>query len=109
MTARHGAFTVNESPCYFFHYSGYDPADERSISKHQNRLAIEQIGAARLLLDKYRNRLAAHDHDVCRRWPYTWASFDNGVAITDLIRRCYLQLGDAAAPLRQPLRGGRHA
>jgi glycosyltransferase involved in cell wall biosynthesis len=35
-------------------------------------------------------------------WPYTWSFFDNGVAITDRIRRCYLRLGPEAAGYGNP-------
>ena len=46
LKARQGKFTANGSPCYFFHFSGFDPADVGTISKHQNRLSLEQIGDA---------------------------------------------------------------
>ncbi len=102
VTARHGAYTVNGSPCYFFHFSGFDPARTDSISAHQNRFTLDQIGDVRGLLDKYRTRLAAHGHDVCQKWPYTWGYFDNGVAIPALARRSYLQLGKAAERFGDP-------
>jgi glycosyltransferase involved in cell wall biosynthesis len=34
---------------------------------------------------------------VAANGPYTWTAFDNGVVITDLIRRCYRQLDPAVA------------
>ncbi len=33
---------------------------------------------------------------------YGWGSFDNGVGISDLVRRCYLKLGTAAAAFGDP-------
>ena len=34
---------------------------------------------------------------------YGWGRFDNGVVVTELVRRCYLRLGSAAAAFGDPL------
>jgi glycosyltransferase involved in cell wall biosynthesis len=102
VTERHGSLSVEGSPCYFFHFSGFDPADEQSVSKHQNRFALSDLGEVRHLLERYRNQLKSHGHFVIRHWPYTWGVFDNGVAIHDLVRREYHRLGAAAAAFGNP-------
>src|SRR5262249_6261962 len=50
--------------------------------------------------------LAAHGHATVRKWPYTWARFDNGVAIPDFVRRLYHGLGPSARAFGDPFRTG---
>ncbi len=43
------------------------------------------------------------DSPSSRKQPYGWGQFDNGVAVTELVRRCFLKLGSAAAAFGDPL------
>jgi glycosyltransferase involved in cell wall biosynthesis len=59
-------------------------------------------GEPRPLLEEYKGRLFTHGHASSRQWPYTWSRFDNGVPITNLIRRCYFRLAGSAAAFGDP-------
>jgi glycosyltransferase involved in cell wall biosynthesis len=102
VTMRDGQPFVNDGPCYFVHFSGYDPTDPQRVSKYQERYTMADVGDAVQLFDRYGDRLLAHGFDTTRRWPYTFGSFDNGIKIPDLVRRIYLKLGDEAARFGNP-------
>ena len=84
---------VNGGPCYFFHFSGFDPADVSQISKHQNRFSMKDIGDGYRLFRKYSELVHAHGHLHARSWPYAFGDFDNGVRIPDIARCMYHSLG----------------
>ncbi len=46
-------FSVNGQPLVFFHFSGFDPASPRMLSKHQNRTKVAEGTALAALLDMY--------------------------------------------------------
>lgn len=106
VTLSDGQARVNDGPCYFFHFSGYNPLDPGRVSKYQERYEMADVGDARFLYEKYRERLLAHDFEAARRWPYAFGRFDNGVAIPDLVRRIYLKLGDEARAFGNPFAAG---
>ena len=53
---------VNREPCYFFHFSGFDPLNISMVSKHQNRFTIGDLGQAVYLFEQYRDLLLANGH-----------------------------------------------
>lgn len=87
---------VNGRPLAFFHFSGFDPLDPRRLSKHQDRLSVEEGSPLALLLDDYAARLRRHGFAMTRAWPYGYGRFDHGVAISGLHRRLYLELSAAS-------------
>jgi len=84
--------TVNGRPLAFFHYSGYDPAHPRSLSKHQTRLKIDEGSALAYLLDGYRESLYRFGNQLARRWRYGYSSFSNGIGVISIHRRLYQTL-----------------
>ena len=46
-----GRVRVNGKPCYFFHFSGFDPLNISMVSKHQNRFTLGDLGQARACLN----------------------------------------------------------
>lgn len=102
VVVRDGVPQVNNGPCYFMHFSGYDPRDPMRVSKYQERFSMADVGDARLLFEKYGERLCAHNYEAVKRWPYSFGSFDNGVRIPDLVRRLYLKLGDEVERFGNP-------
>jgi glycosyltransferase involved in cell wall biosynthesis len=84
---------VNNEPCYFFHFSGLNPADISNVSKHQDRYTIKDIGAASRLLEQYRDLVLVNGHSAAKNWPYAFGQFDHGVKIPDIARRIYYTLG----------------
>jgi glycosyltransferase involved in cell wall biosynthesis len=102
VTMRDGQPSVNDGPCYFVHFSGYDPTDPQRVSKYQERFTMADVGDAVQLFEKYGDRLFAHGFETTRRWPYAFGSFDNGVRVPDLVRRIYLKLSDEAVRFGDP-------
>jgi len=93
---------VNGQPCYFFHFSGFDPLNISAVSKHQDRFDIDDLGAARRLFESYRDLLLANQYGESRRWPYAFDCFDDGTKISDLARSIYLVLGHQREKLQNP-------
>ena len=78
---------VNGQPLYFFHFSGFDPKDPETFSRHQNRFRLSTLEpAVQELALKYRDDLFAQGYEVCRTWPYTHGRFSNGLPIPDIGR-----------------------
>ncbi len=85
-----GKFTVNEKPVYFFHFSGFNPANIEVVSKHQNRFILKTIEGMRPAFELYRDRVYSHGWEEIKGWPYFFDRFDNGVKIPPFLRRVYL-------------------
>lgn len=79
-------YTVNGEPLYFFHYSGFDPANPETVSKHQNRYQLSDVGEARRLFLDYRDALMKNGYLECQQWPYAYGFFTNGERIPDIGR-----------------------
>jgi hypothetical protein len=96
------AVTADGHPCRLFRFSGYDAEDPDSVTRYHGRLAMEDLGDAAKVFERYRRELAAAGHAECRRLPYAYGCFDNGVEIPDDARRTYVELGDAARRFGDP-------
>jgi glycosyltransferase involved in cell wall biosynthesis len=88
-----GRVRVNGEPCYFFHFSGFDPINIYKVSKHQNRFTLDDLGQASRLFEQYRDLLLANAHEHVKNWPYAFGYLDNGAKIPDIARVMYHALG----------------
>ncbi|MGI9145258.1 MAG: methyltransferase domain-containing protein [Chloroflexota bacterium] len=86
------AFLVNGRRLGFFHYSGFDPAMPRTLSKHQDRLTVDQGSPLARLLDSYSQSLDGRGFALTRTWPYAYAQFQNGLTVSRLHRHLYANL-----------------
>ncbi|MGE3807647.1 MAG: hypothetical protein AB7K24_23540 [Gemmataceae bacterium] len=102
LTIQAGQICVNGGPCYFFHFSGFDPDEQDQLSRHQNRHCLGNLPVVKLLCDYYRARLASFNDRLAAQWPYSYARFDNGAAIPNFVRRLYLQRGFCPATHDNP-------
>ncbi len=93
---------VNGEPLAFFHFSGVEPDRPESVSRHQNRFRLGDLGDLRQLFDRYIGLLRDAGMAETRRWPYAFASFDNGVAIPNVVREQYLSLGEGRSRFGDP-------
>ena len=84
---------VNREPCYFFHFSGFEPLNISMVSKHQNRFTLSDLGQAMYLFEQYRDLLLTNGHAEAKKWPYAFGFFDNGARIPDIARLMYHALG----------------
>ena len=73
----------------FFHFSSYNPTRPESISGHQTRFRLADRPDLQAIFERYRTELWRHGYDEVRRWPYTYATFANGQAISYAVRRYY--------------------
>jgi hypothetical protein len=93
----HGAdgWSVDGEPLVFFHYSGFDPRRPRTLSKHQNRLAVAAGSPLAVLLKAYAGRLLANGHGEASRIPYAHDRFADGRPVTPLMRHAALRAARA--------------
>lgn len=99
---QNGDVTVNNQPCYFFHFSGLDPENMGRVSKHQNRFRLEDIGEAKTLFQRYRDLVLAAGWRETKPWSYSYDYFDNGARIPSVARRLYRTLGEKASRFGDP-------
>ena len=98
-------FVEGES-CRLFRFSGFDPDEPQWISKYSRRVTADTVGAAGLVFDRFRSALYSEGYGDTKTWPYAYGSFDTGVAVPDVTRHLYLQVGDPERfgdPLRASL------
>jgi len=96
------AFLVNGEPCYFFHFSGFNPDQPSIISKHQTRFTMNQIGDCAQLFAQYRTMVLSKGWEQTKRWPYSYNLFANGITIPKSARRFYWSLGPQVEDLGNP-------
>ena len=101
-----GELCVNGGPAAFCHISGFSPDQPRRLSKHQNRIEVEEGSALAALLDRYAALLRENGWDETRTWEYGYERFHDGTRVHPLLRQIYLKLsgeergrfGDPFAP-----------
>jgi glycosyltransferase involved in cell wall biosynthesis len=81
--------TVNGQPLRFFHFSGFDPALGKRVSKHHHALGLEEVGDVRGLIEEYRAALLAAGCASFRNAPYAFGAFADGTPIPDAARLAY--------------------
>jgi glycosyltransferase involved in cell wall biosynthesis len=94
------AFTAAGEPLRFFHFSGVVPSDPTVFSKHQDRFTVRNIGDARILLERYIRSLKEHATIGATnlfKLPYAYATLENGLLLTDQMRKVYRELNRPAA------------
>jgi glycosyltransferase involved in cell wall biosynthesis len=84
---------VNGERLRFFHFSGYDPDVPASVSKHQTRFDVQRLGECGQLFDDYRALLLDEGYRDASRRPLPFATFDNGVEVSPIVRHLYFGLG----------------
>lgn len=85
-------FYVNGRPLAFFHFSGFDPANRRHLSKHQNRIDVRTGTPLADVLDLYADLHMSSGFPVSSKWSYGYARFDNSMPVHPLLRQLYLAL-----------------
>jgi glycosyltransferase involved in cell wall biosynthesis len=83
---------INGRPLSFFHFSGFDPLQTRTLSKHQNRLTVADGTPLAWLLDNYAQAVQRLGFALTRSWPYGYARFDNDIPVSRLHRSLYASL-----------------
>lgn len=76
-----------DSDLIFFHFSGINPLNFRTISKHQSRFTLDNRPDLRPLFERYAAALLENGFEKYRLEPYGFATFSNGDLISPLVRR----------------------
>ncbi len=102
---------VNGVPLRFFHFSGVKANDPQQLSKYQNRHQLMAGTVLQSLVAGYCNALLAAGHEQSIKLRYTFATLDDGTAITPTMRRALLSSPvdephpfSAASPLQKQLK-----
>jgi glycosyltransferase involved in cell wall biosynthesis len=94
---------VNGKPLYFLHFSGFDPRNPGEVSRHQNRFRFSTLGAVtQELALQYRDDLFSAGFNTCRRWPYAYGRFVNGLPIHDRCRSLHHESRRIGGHLEDP-------
>lgn len=83
-----GLTTVNGQPLRFFHFSGIDPVQPESVSKHDD-LTLDEAGNARALIEDYAAALRAAGYDSFKSAPYAFGTFHDGTRLPNAARVAY--------------------
>jgi glycosyltransferase involved in cell wall biosynthesis len=102
ITKDSSGYRVSGSPLRFFHFSGFEPDNPRTISRHQDRFTLNDIGDGRDLFLDYQRALYEAGFEACRKWPYCYGSFGNGLAIPDLGRPFHREVPELLASIQDP-------
>jgi glycosyltransferase involved in cell wall biosynthesis len=82
-----GQVLVAGEPLAFFHYSGLNPLDPQSVSKHQNRFTLDNVDAPLVdLIKDYCQRLVANGIARYSAMDYSFSCFADGSPITNADR-----------------------
>ena len=89
VTTDESGYLVNGLPLTFFHFSGIK-AKEKIFSIHQNRYQYDSLpNVVKELVDEYLKELKKNNKDRVSDSPYTYANFDDGTPIPDVMRYAY--------------------
>lgn len=86
VTQSNDDFFVDGMPLIFFHFSGFDANNPNPLSKHQNRLSLDDIGPGAVLAHRYAAQLLENGYSECQTLPYRYGFFENGSRILDGLR-----------------------
>lgn len=94
---------VGGEPLFFFHFSGRDPRSD-SVSKHQDRLRLSELGPdAQALFAEYESALQANGRERWSALPYAFAKLHDGTPLPE-VARAVLRQALPMATQRPPLR-----
>lgn len=89
VTAEDNRYFVNDKPMAFFHFSGFRSGRPPILSVFQTRTELSKHPALLQLCEEYQEQLLKSGHEQRKRESYLFDRFENGVAITPVIRRIY--------------------
>ncbi|RKQ92887.1 glycosyltransferase involved in cell wall biosynthesis [Solirubrobacter pauli] len=90
---REGQWWVKDDvPLRLFHFSGYDANRPASLSKHQNRIQLDELPELRTLCDGYGEELRANGVNEVAKLPYTYATTASGIQLNNAMRRIHRDL-----------------
>lgn len=92
-------WTVDGMPLVFFHFSGLPFDDMHKVSKYQERLKLNNLGAFAEEFTQYGARLVAHGAAATQSRPFAYTLRHQGKPISSLlVRQCIRASGLATPP-----------
>lgn len=98
------SINVDGRPLRFFHFSGVEPLNTLSFSKHQNRFSYNSIGLLKPLFLEYLKKLLSNRYEEFIKIPNKYSYYENGEVIDRAMRvyfRNYLDDGEIRDPFRE--------
>jgi glycosyltransferase involved in cell wall biosynthesis len=102
LVRRDNRYFVNGAPLCFFHFSGLNPDQPESLSRHQDRFHFQDLGDVRHLITAYVADLHRHGYSECSRLPYAYGRFSNGFPIPELGRGVLHEMPEVAQSIADP-------
>ena len=84
-------YFIDQDPLVFFHFSGLDPSEPETFSKHQARFTLSTVGPAKELVEAYVRAVLTNGYGRYRQLDYGYGRFSNGERIPDVYRNLYRQ------------------
>ena len=85
-----GTWTVDGRPLRFYHFSGFNPARMRQLSKHTKAFRGDAMGPALVrLLEQYAGKLRDNGHGSIPAALYAYGRFASGNPIPLLVRKMF--------------------
>lgn len=72
VTIQGDAVMVNDGPCRFVRFSGFDPDRPYSATRYSSRLNMSNIGPAAELFRRYSQLVVAAGYHETKAWPYAY-------------------------------------
>ena len=88
-------YGVDGSPLRFFHFSGFDPRDPTELSKHQNRIRVDEDPALTRICAEYASELFSHGFEQAIEWPYGWGAMPGGIVLDRAARLVFREAVEA--------------
>lgn len=79
-------FEVEAMPLSFFHFSGFDPADTLTLSRHDQRYSVYTLPSIALILEWYGRELALSPFAALTHEPYRFDTLANGIRLSTFLR-----------------------
>lgn len=90
-----GCVTAMGVPCRVFRFSGYQPEQPEMVTKYNRYLTVANTGEAAAVFARYQALLMAAGYAETRKLPYAYATYTNGVPVSERARRAYQRRTDA--------------
>jgi hypothetical protein len=84
-------FTVSGLPLLFFHFSGFDYANDVQLSRYSD-LYVTPADPVYKIMSRYASRLKSNGVTDIHKWPYTYDYSESGEKIMTWMRRYYSML-----------------
>ena len=85
---------INDQPLIFFHFSGISPQEPHRLSKYTSRFRENLTPALQAIISSYIAKLKKFGFGSTANPEYGYARFNNGIAIANVMRRCYRDTQD---------------